>query len=687
LSTSDGPADAPAPAAGRRAGRWLCWTFVVVYLLYAINYAYFFVDDEAIPFVYAQNLLDGQGLVYNPDDGRVEGYSDFLSVGIDTTILAIVRATGADKLLALFIAKLIALACAVLLVVVTFTIVARRSGRAIVPVVAGMTFLTLAGPLAVWGWSALETTLFALIVAIVLATLLDTDGDTGRNDFIMMAAAIAAQLCRIDGFVWIAALLLPFLIAAPAARRRQLIERVVVPAAAVGVAYHAWRFWYFGELLPSPVYAKVLYKLGWRQELVSNDPPERYVLAFVKSYYWIPVAAIGLGSGVLSRQPQRQMRALAAAMLLVLGYLWAVGDWMFGFRFFVPLLAPLAILVAEAFGELTRWSARGGAVAAALWVMAIAGLGYSFEHESWWAAPSADPARMFAPFYDVYLHARPYVVPGATTAYNQAGFVPFMLGSRNIDDLGICTKFYAQLPTTDVVFTEVGRYSPLTAKPVRRASETYTVSRAPRLLLEPRANLIAANTGAVPRTVLGGTYRLLFERPAAAAYVPAAVPGSPRDPGPYLENLVHVSHLRRATLEGQVIPPADYLSTLGYLYGQRVHLTCQGRYLAVYTFSDTDEEVYELFAAAIRSSGPASIEMTLTNVAGRTVYRDAFELKSRESRELFVRLPAPVQAAALSLVIVPATPTRQSVTLEDLRVQGQTPALKRFMARYHAPLE
>ena len=75
----------------------LCVAFVAVFCGYALNFAYFFVDDEAIPFVYANNLLHGPGLVYNPDDGPVEAYSDFLTVWIDTAILGTVTLAGGSN--------------------------------------------------------------------------------------------------------------------------------------------------------------------------------------------------------------------------------------------------------------------------------------------------------------------------------------------------------------------------------------------------------------------------------------------------------------------------------------------------------------------------------------------------------------------------------------------------------------
>lgn len=668
--------------------------FVAVFVVHALNYAYFFVDDEAIPFVYAQNVLDGHGLVYNPDDGPVEGYSDFLSVWIDAAILRIITVAGGSKLWAIALAKLFAFACGVALVVATFAVLTRRSHAGGMPLVVGMTFLTLAGPLAVWSWSGLETTLFALIIAALIAALLDADRTDRRNDRHILLSIVAALLCRIDGFVWASALVAPFLSSVARTRRRELVARVILPALVVFVAYHAWRVWYFGELLPMPVYAKVLYKLGRRETLVSNDPSERYVIAFLKAYGWIPIGALCLGfAGTYHRS--REMRSLAIATGLLFVYLWVVGDWMFGFRFFVPLLAPLAILAAGGFEDLTRWHPRAATAAVVLWTATLGGIAYEFERryereegrQSWLAAPSFNPARFFDPYYQIYLQARTHVGPGDTLAYNQAGFVPFMLGARNIDDLGICTKFYAKLPTTDVVFTEAGRYSPLTGRPVRRASETYTVSRAPRLLLVPGGNLRSANRGTVPEAVLGGAYRLLFSSPTVVAYVPAEKLGPIRHYREYLENLVHISHLRRAWVNARVLPMSAYRTDLPYLYGQRTRLAFEGRYVADFTFSDGDEDVYQLFVGGIRSAESASIVMLLTNTAGRVVYRDTFELAPRERRDLHVDLGDGLKAAAFSITITPESPGPQAVDVDDVRVQGHTFTLKRFLREHHAELD
>lgn len=64
---------------------------VAVFLLFAANFLYFFVDDEAIPFVYASHLVAGNGLTYDPAVGPDDGFSDFLMVWVDAGILTATR--------------------------------------------------------------------------------------------------------------------------------------------------------------------------------------------------------------------------------------------------------------------------------------------------------------------------------------------------------------------------------------------------------------------------------------------------------------------------------------------------------------------------------------------------------------------------------------------------------------------
>jgi hypothetical protein len=269
-------------------------------------------------------------------------------------------------------------------------------------------------------------------------------------------------------------------------------------------------------------------------------------------------------------------------------------------------------------------------------------------------------------------------------AYNQAGFVPFMLGARNIDDLGICTKFYAKLPTTDVVFTEVGRYSPLTPRPVLRAGDAYTLTRAPRLLLAPVGNIRSANGGRVPETVLGGGYHLLFSTSAVAAYGPTDSTSAVCNPCRYLENLVHISYLKRAVVGDRMLDASEYRTALPFLYSRPARVTFDDRYAAEFVFGSADEDVYELHIGSIRSASDAQVVMTLFDTARRAVFRERLALTARQERDLHLDLGSGLKAASLAISIVPDTPGSQAVDLDDVRVQGQSAALKRFLLDYPA---
>src|SRR5262245_2221765 len=97
------------PGSNARPGvpAWMLAASLLVFIVYAANFLYFFVDDEGTPLVYAQHLLDGRGLSYSAVEGRVEGYSDFLDVVLDTLALAAVRTVGAPKIDAFLVGKAI----------------------------------------------------------------------------------------------------------------------------------------------------------------------------------------------------------------------------------------------------------------------------------------------------------------------------------------------------------------------------------------------------------------------------------------------------------------------------------------------------------------------------------------------------------------------------------------------------
>src|SRR3954468_843064 len=109
----------------RRPFVWISVGAAAAFVSYASLFLCFFVDDEAIPLVYARNLLRGRGLVYTALEGRVEGYSDFLHVLWSAALLSITRAAGASRLAPLLIGKGVSLAAGCGIIVLAARTMAR----------------------------------------------------------------------------------------------------------------------------------------------------------------------------------------------------------------------------------------------------------------------------------------------------------------------------------------------------------------------------------------------------------------------------------------------------------------------------------------------------------------------------------------------------------------------------------
>src|SRR3954468_1854243 len=338
----------PRPDEG--APRWMAVAAVALFTVYTLNFLYYFVDDEAIPYVYAQNILHGKGVVYNGLEGRVEGYSDFLHVWISTLILGVRNLAGLPKIAVFFIGKGVSFACGVGIVVLAWDIM-RRLGITRAGMAAGLATLALAGPLAIWSCSSLEAVPFALLVTLLTGALIREANRTAA------VAAVLLVLLRIDGFVHAALLVGAFAIVASGARRRRMVRDIVGPCAVALLIYHTGRMLYFGDPLPAPLRAKILYKLVPHATLMVKPPERSYVAAFSDAYGWW--AALALGAAIARGLSVGGVpRALSAAALPLIVYVAIVGDWMFGFGFFVALLPLFALLIATAVGAVADAAPR-----------------------------------------------------------------------------------------------------------------------------------------------------------------------------------------------------------------------------------------------------------------------------------------------------------------------------------------
>jgi hypothetical protein len=663
---------------------------VGIFFVHALNYLYFFVDDEGIPFVFARHLLEGKGLVYNSLEGRVEGYSDFLHVLLAAVYLFVARLFRFGPLTVFFIAKAVSFACGVGTVAVIWKALRREASIQPPGLLAGMAFLVLAPPLAAWSCSSLEMASATLLVTLVTVNLFE---GSPTHDRVTAVAACLLILLRVDGFVYVLALITPAWLFASADRRREILGRIVVPIAIVFAAYHWWRVWYFRDWLPSPVATKVLYKLHPVPNVVVRAPETPYLLAFLRTYGVAP-AVVGFGLMIAAVRRERRTWPLLTSACILIAYPAVVGDWMLGFRFFLPALPAIAVMIAVAVSSTNRQHlAWATAIVACIWFSGVAiqaAKAYDrLEYrQSWWSEPSFDPQRYFGPYMQVYNSVRGLIKPGALIAYNQAGFVPYMLDVDNIDDLGICSRFIARMPTTDVIFTEAGRYSPLTNATALRAANAYLLYHAPEYVIAPLDNLRAANRGDVPERILRNHYVKLFIVPSAPAVVyarsPEPIAEFQSSPHVFLENIAHPSRVQSASGQA-VIPSGEYLGRLSFLAGRALDDTFSDHIRYDVEFGKTNEPTYELHIERIWARTDVTVVLTLCAADGRVVRRETRDVVGDWPQRIRLFWPEGPGAARLTLELYAKGASTTRVILRDLRVQGQPVALARYVGQLSFP--
>ena len=149
------------------------------------------------------------------------------------------------------------------------------------------------------------------------------------------------MLERLDGTVYIAAVLGAYVLCADSGRRRALATRVggqcwrcSRPITVGGYGYSAT-----GSTCRST--PKYCYKLWPHGNLVTKPPALSYWAQFVEAYGWVLVGLLGLT--LLYGLRDRRVWPVIIATGVALAYASVVGDWMFGLRMFAAALPWLAV--------------------------------------------------------------------------------------------------------------------------------------------------------------------------------------------------------------------------------------------------------------------------------------------------------------------------------------------------------
>jgi arabinofuranosyltransferase len=337
------------------------WVYIALASLILLAHEVFYfrdlgsdaVDDAYISFRYAQNLLNGEGLVFNPGE-RVEGYTNFLW----TIILAAFMRLGLDPS-AVSIVLGAAFSVGTLWLVYQFSRLACPA-QPLIPLVASLA-LAVDGSFALWAVSGMETSMFAFLVVGALACHV-WEWRQSKPGLLSGALLALASMTRPEGLLVFVVLLLHQVVARLLVRRELPGSAEIAKAGVfVGVylPYYLWRYYYYGFLLPNTFYAKVtVHDVGAQYQRGLG-----YVATFGRLHLgWVlPLLA---SVPLIKRRFSFWLTSLVAVVVAYVSYIVYVGgDWSVG-RFFVPIL-PLAYMLAaagvvETWATLARWLGRLG---------------------------------------------------------------------------------------------------------------------------------------------------------------------------------------------------------------------------------------------------------------------------------------------------------------------------------------
>ncbi len=303
------------------------------------SHYYFLGDDCYISFRYARNLVEGHGLVYNPDE-RVEGYTNYLWVLISAAVMLLEMDPG-------IAANAIGIASGAVILAALLHMGARSSRWSDPLIWIAPACLAVNRTFTAWCTGGLATQFFSMLVLVAyLAFMRERRRSLAKPTLSALLFAVAT-LTRPEGALFTALAGCFFAYEALVSRRRRLGGLALwasIYLLIVG-AHVAWRYSYYGYLLPNTFYAKVS-GFWWDQSRI-------WMALFLRDYHLVWASPLLVILFVLRREFGAVL--FASVVAAYSAYLIYIGGDHFEFRFITPMLPYLYWLLQEAVRAMVAW--------------------------------------------------------------------------------------------------------------------------------------------------------------------------------------------------------------------------------------------------------------------------------------------------------------------------------------------
>lgn len=326
---------------------------IFILLYYELYYFDFFIDDAYISFHYSQNLAKNGSIFFNKEGKPVEAYSNFLWMIIASLFIKL----NFDPLISMKIFGMI-LSIINLLQIYHIPKYFNKDKRCnIIPV-----FFTAILPFyGIWAIAGLETQLYIFFILISIGSFLhlhieELEFKKKRTAFIFLIIGfIGSALTRIEGiFIYlISQLFLAFGLLKYGQKRSPSKEKheklflnliLILIVGGIYFIYTLWRILYFGEIFPHTFHIKASNPLRLLYNF-AND----FMKLFPYICLFIIIAVIKLIF---------ELKFLGKRIVFTRIYLFSIvffiffiailtGDWMIGFRLYLPGLLIIFIYCSE----------------------------------------------------------------------------------------------------------------------------------------------------------------------------------------------------------------------------------------------------------------------------------------------------------------------------------------------------
>ncbi len=381
-------------------------------------------DDQMISMRYARNLVEGNGLVWNPGE-YVEGYTNFLW----TLVMALVHLLGApDDLSSLFV-KIIAWILILASMWLTIDLVRSLGVRSRVVMCVAAFTVTVCTDVMYWAASGFGTSLSTFLHMFVVARLVRR----GSLDRWGAVALALLPLVRGDSIVlWGGDALMVFILAEKRWRTIPVLALTLIPF----VGHLAFRVVYYGEWFPNTYFLKVTGRTG---RILSGW---RYVEQFSRRYPFLLLMGGGATLALL-RSGKRAAWLWPLCWLPICAYsMSAGGDNFRPYRFFS---ASMPILIGFAAAGVAAGLVSQNRIGRAMWMVLIVASVIPMNNtieEIAQVGKNGRPPKHLVPA----IWLRKNATPDASVAVVPAGVVPYYSRLRSLDVLGKNDKYIARLP-------------------------------------------------------------------------------------------------------------------------------------------------------------------------------------------------------------------------------------------------